>query len=627
MCGVTAILSARPPGTLPAVVRELLPPMTGALAHRGPDGEGLWYGRQAALGHRRLAILDLTTGDQPMSDAEGRVQVVFNGEIYNHHALRAELEAAGCRFRTRSDTEVLVHGLRVWGRDLPARLLGMFAFVAHDAASGETLLARDHLGKKPLFFAPFGAPSADLWLIASEVRSFLGLPGFGARLDPEALRELLALRYVPGGRTLLANVHQVRPGHAVWHRAGEPIEDRPYWRLRFPDRRPASREEAVAEVRQLLRTCVADRLEADVPLGAFLSGGVDSSTVVAAMAQARRGVRAVTVGFEEAAFDERPYARELAQRLGVELVEEVLRPEPKRDLPALAEIFDLPQTDSSAWPTWLVCRAARRHVKVALSGDGGDETFGGYRRYRFDLLENALRPFLPRTPAAWLSRVVPKGDWLPRPLRFKRTLENLGRDPAAAYCRSVSALLPEEVDELLLPEAGPRIDPFRELRQVYARSEAPDHMRRILDLDRQTFLPGDILTKVDRCSMAVSLETRAPLLDRRLVELAGALPAEWTLDRRSGKKVLKDAAAPWVPKGWFDRPKMGFSIPLADWLRGPLRAARDAACTGAFARAFFQGEVLTRWAREHDRGWRDRSEGLWAVLVLDLWNERWGHVA
>ncbi len=621
MCGLTAILPLHD-RRLPASAESLLKPMTRALAHRGPDGEGYWSGAGAALGHRRLAVLDLLTGDQPMATPGGRVQVVFNGQIYNWKELRADLEGVGCEFRTKSDTEVLLHGFLHWGRDLPERLLGMFAFVVHDTLTGETLLARDHLGKKPLYLAEHDG----MLLVASEVRSFFAVPGFERRLDPAALREFLALRYVPGTRSLLDGVEQLAPAHVALHRPGEPLSPRRFWAPRFDP--TGSSAGAAAALRELVRTSVHDRLEADVPLGAFLSGGVDSSGIVAAMAQeSGERVRAVTVGFEETRYDERPHARELAQRFGVELNEELCVPDPEGDLGALVEIFDLPQADSSAWPTWLVCRAARRHVTVALSGDGGDESFAGYRRYRFDLLENRLRSFMPRAPARLLARVAPKGDWLPRPFRFKRTLQNLGADPCEAYFRSVSALLPEEVDELLVGDVAPGVDPFRELRRVYEASQAPDHASRLLDLDLNTYLPGDILVKADRCSMAVSLEVRAPLLDRRVVDFAAALQLSAKLDGSGGKKVLKDSFEPWLGRPWLDRPKQGFSIPLAKWLREGLKEAREAACRGAFAQRFLNGDTLRAWSREHDLGVRDRSDALWAVLVLHRWNERWGHQA
>ena len=342
------------------------------------------------------------------------------------------------------------------------------------------------------------------------------------------------------------------------------------------------------------------------------------------LARTQAKVRTVTVGFEDAAFDERPYARELAASFGTEHSEELLLPDPVSGLERLTEILDHPMHDASVWPSDLLCKAARRHVKVALSGDGGDESFGGYRRYRSDILENHWRPFMPRPLAAMLAGIFPKGDWLPRPLRLRRTLQNLSLDPAEAYFRSVSALLPEEVAAILKPGVSDRSDPFASLRALYDSSQAKDHMGRILDMDIQSYLKNDILVKMDRCSMANSLELRSPLLDPKIVEFAACLPTSRKLNARRGKIVLKLACAGWLPKEVLARPKQGFSIPLRSWLSGPLKEAREAAINGAFAAEYFDKKTLLRYARQHDVGMRDRSEVLWAVLILHRWYERWG---
>ncbi|PIE22209.1 MAG: asparagine synthase (glutamine-hydrolyzing) [Planctomycetota bacterium] len=626
MCGIAAILAGR--GEVDAVrsaeVPALLQIMCDAIQHRGPDGEGRCVFPFAALGHRRLAILDIEGGAQPMGSADGKVQVVFNGEIYNHHQLRQRLSDQGASFHTRCDTEVLVEGFREYGTQLPGMLRGMFAFAAHDRESGETLLARDPLGKKPLYYAQLGP----LVLVASETRCFLELPGFARQVDGEALRELLALRYVPGNRSLISGIRELPPGHYALHRPGEEILPRPYWRPDFGQSSyeagaPGTKsfDEETGRLRQLFTDCVQARMESDVPLGAFLSGGVDSSGVVAAMAESgQQQLSAVTVGFDDGRVDERVYAREVAERFSVRLHEQVLRPDPQRDLLRLAEIADEPLFDSSLWPTLLVSEAARREVTVAISGDGGDESFAGYRRYRFDRFEHSLRRFIPRPLAALGGALFPKADFLPQRLRCKRTLQGLGRSPARAYFRSVSALVPEEVDAL----CGPGIDPFRELQAIYDRATAPDHATRILELDLVSNLPGDILRKVDRASMHVSLEVRSPLLDRELVEYAAGLPGKYKYDAHTGKRILKKAFQPWLGAEFLARPKQGFVIPLSQWLRTELREARDAAISGNFAQTWFDRDVLNRAAREHDSGRRDHGELLWAVLMLELWHERWG---
>ena len=626
MCGIAAILASG--GERDAVTRadvpDLLQRMCAAIRHRGPDGEGRLVLPFAALGHRRLAILDIEGGAQPMGSPDGSVQVVFNGEIYNHHALRDRLSAKGASFRTRCDTEVLVLGYREFGSELPGLLRGMFAFAAHDVESGETLLARDPLGKKPLYYARFGP----LLLVASETRCFLELPGFERNVDAEALRELLALRYVPGNRSLLSGIRELPPGHFAVHRPGGEIVPQRYWRADFgqssyDDGAPgtASFAEESERLRELFTECVDARMESDVPLGAFLSGGVDSSGVVAAMARSgHRELTAVTVGFDDGRVDERVHAREVAERYDVRLHEHVLYPDPERDLPRLAEIADEPLFDSSLWPTLLVSEAARGEVTVAISGDGGDESFGGYRRYRFDRLEHSLRRWMPRPLAALGGALYPKADFLPQRLRFKRTLQGLGRSPAEAYFRSVSALVPEEVAAL----CGPGVDPFRELQALYDGATAPDHATRILELDLASNLPGDILRKVDRASMHVSLEVRSPLLDREMVEYAARLPGRYKYDAQSGKRILKAAFEPWLGREFLERPKQGFVIPLSRWLGAELRDARNAAIAGSFAQTWFDRAFLDRAAQEHDSGRRDHGELLWAVLMLHLWHERWG---
>lgn len=625
MCGISAILcrsSAAPPDL--GTRRQMLERMTRALVHRGPDGEGLHVDRWAALGHRRLAILDLHTGDQPMWTADRQLVVVFNGEIFNHKELRSQLEDRGHVFETRSDTEVLLHGFREWGKALISRLVGFFAIVLHDTKSGATLLARDPLGKKPFFVAEHG----DALLIASEVRSFFALGDFRRDLDPEALAEFLALRYVPGSRTLLHGVRELTPGHLAVHRPGEELREERYFACSWQVDPGLGFDGAASTLRELLDTCVRDRLEADVPLGAFLSGGVDSSGVVHSMLQHGGGrVHAVNVGFDDGEHDESEHARAFAEKYGVDLVVERCEARPEEQIAALTEILDMPLADDSLLPTWLVCRAARRHVTVAISGDGGDEVFAGYRRYRFDFVENRARRWVGQTLPRMAAMVVPKGDWLPQPLRMKRTFENLARDPAEAYFRSVSALLPEEVADVLAPGVADGCDPFRELRHVYETSVAPDHASRLLDLDQRTYLPGDILAKVDRASMAVSLEVRSPLLDRRIVEWASQLPIAYKLDARSGKKVLKKALEPRLGKEWLARKKQGFTTPLDRWLRGPLREVLDAALRGSFAQRYFDTKRLDVLAKEHEQGRRNHRTLFWGLIVLHQWNERWGKQA
>ncbi len=629
MCGIAGILPGPDGGPLGTgrEVEGLCRAMATSLAHRGPDGEGVLRFPRAAFAHRRLAILDLEHGHQPMTTPDGRLAVVFNGEIYNHKELRARLEAKGRRFRTRCDTEVLLHGYAEWGVRLPEFCRGMFAFAVHDLESGETLLARDPLGKKPLYLYEAGGRRG----FASELRAFHAVSWLPGTLDPGALRELAALRYVSRGRTVWKEVRSLLPGSLALVRQDGALEERRYWRPPFDgsgNPEGLDFEEAAGRLRDLTDAAVERRLEAEVPLGAFLSGGIDSAAVVASMVEAARGagggVTAVTVGFAEGDHDERRAARGLAARLGIDLHEECCRPGSEGELEALAELLDDPLLDSSCWPTLLVSRAARRHVTVALSGDGGDESFGGYRRYRFDRLERTWRRRLPRRVWAFLARACPKADFLPRPLRAKRSLANLALDPAEAYFRSVSSLLPEEVDALFEPEAAGDADPYEGFREIWEDGLAEDPDNRLLEFDLRTWLPGDILAKVDRCSMAASLELRCPFLDPEIVGFAAGLPASWKFDSREGKKLPKEAFEPRLGRAWMRRPKRGFSIPLKAWLRGPLAGRVLEACRGEFAARFLRRKTLDLWRRQHARGVRDRSEGLWAVLMLHLWWERWG---
>ena len=486
-----------------------------------------------------LAIVDLAGGAQPMRrSARAQVWVTFNGEIYNYLELRAELERQGCRFRTNSDTEVLVHGFRIWGTDLASKLAGMFAFALVDERDRTFYAARDRLGKKPFHYCDDG----ERLLFASEIKALLARPEVPRAISPVALARFLCLRYVPDPDTIFEGIAKLPPAHQMVHRQGRTTVE-PYWRLSFASPRAASFGELQAEVTALLDDAVQRRLMGDVPLGAFLSGGVDSYAVVDSMSRvSSTRVVACGIGFDDPRFDELPLARQAAERCGAELHEEVVRLEDLLDQGWFADTFDEPFSDSSAIPTYFVSRMARRHVTVALSGDGGDENFAGYRRYRFDSRENRLRSMLPRGVFGAAGALYPKLDFAPRWLRFKRTLQNLALDPAVAYARSVSASLPEEILPLLrgdLADAEP--NPLRPVEEAYRAADGPDPLSRAAAADFATYLPGDILTKVDRASMAVSLEVRAPFLDHRMVELAATIPTAEKFRGHQTKGFLRRA--------------------------------------------------------------------------------------
>lgn len=617
MCGIAGEFASDPTAQVAA---EPIRAMTDAIEHRGPDGEGLRAGPGYVLGHRRLAIVDIAGGAQPLDDGTGQIWVTFNGEIYNHAELRRELEAEGYRFRTACDTEVLVHGYRAWGEGLAARLAGMFAFAIVDEREHVLYAARDRLGKKPFHYCEGGGRL----LFASELKALL-CRDVPRTISPRSLARYLCLRYVPDPDTIFKGIHKLPPGNQLLHRAGR-TEVRPYWRLSFADPRSRPFAELREEVTGLLDDAVRGRLMGEVPLGAFLSGGVDSFAVVDSMSRVSdTSVVACSIGFDDPRFDELPQAREAARACGAELHEEVVRVEDLLDQSWFAHTFDEPFSDSSAIPTYFVSRMARRHVTVALSGDGGDESFAGYRRYRFDARENRLRSLLPRQLFGLAGALYPKLDFMPRWLRFKRTLQNLALEPAVAYARSVSASLPGEILPLLRsPLAEAAGNPLAPVEDAYRAADGPDPLSRAAAADFATYLPGDILTKVDRASMAVSLEVRAPFLDHRMVEFAAGIPSAEKFRGHQTKGFLRRALLDRLGPGVMDRPKQGFSVPLRKWMAGApgeaLESALGADRLGGLLDVGAVGGLLER----HRSGVRDHSELLWAVLVLDRFLERWG---
>ena len=614
MCGITGY-AAVPGSTGPGLA--MLQRMTTAVAHRGPDGDGFHVHGGVGLGHRRLSIIDVAGGDQPLYDRERRVALVYNGEMWNYRALRAELEAAGHRPLTQSDAEVVLHGYLRWGL-LPMlqRLRGMYAFALHDLQSGELHLARDPFGIKPLHVhvGPGGL------LFGSEMRSILAALPSRPALSRTGLLQCATLGFTLSPGTIWDGIESLPPGTCATWREGRLHRQR-HHELRFEPGR--ERPDPVA-LWEHLRQSVTSHLMSEVPLGAFLSGGIDSSAVVAAMAEAcPQGVDAICVGLMEPGLDERSHARAVANRLRVTLHEETAAPALLDLLPRLAQHLEMPFTDTSAAPTWLVCAGARRHVTVALSGDGGDENFAGYRRTRYDLIEERLRRRLPgflrRGLLGPLGRHWPTGSWLPQPLRAGTLLTNLGEDWLAAYVRSM-ARVPEAVARSLLrPELLPD-EPLRAAFEGHAARVADlPPLERVLAMDFATWLTDDILVKVDRMSMAHGLEVRVPLLDTDFVHWAAGLPAESKLAHGEGKVLLRRALAGRVPTTVLSRPKQGFHLPVARWLRTDLRARLTDVLADTAGPAFelVDPAPLRAVADEHLSGRRDRSTELWFLLMLD----------
>lgn len=620
MCGIAGLFHpATPKPVDPARLRAMI----GVQAHRGPDGQGVWTAPGVGFAHARLSIIDVAGSPQPMVDDE--VAVCFNGEIYNYRALRDELRERGAVFRTDGDTEVLLHGWRHWGPAMLDRLDGMFAFAVHDARAGTLFLARDRLGVKPLHWAelPDGAIA-----FASEMKGILAHPLFRRRPDIRAVEDYLALGYVPDDASIVAGVHKLAAGHFLLIERGRSIpRPRRWWDVDFSDRESGSAATLGEGLLAHMRAGVTSRMVADVPLGAFLSGGVDSSGVVALMAEASpRAVRTCTIGFDEAGHDERGYARTIAQRFATDHVERVVRADDFALIDTLVGQFDEPFADASALATYRLCQLAREHVTVALSGDGADEALAGYRRHVFHAGEERVRGLF---PAEWrgrlfgtLGRYYPKADWAPRPLRAKTTLLALGMDGAEAYARAVGVTSPEWRARLFSAEARTALGGHRaEDRYVAAMRGAParDAIDRAQYADLKIWLPGDILTKTDRTSMAVGLEAREPLLDHRLVQYAARLPAAMRVRGGQGKWLMKKALEPYLPRDILYRPKMGFVTPISAWFRGALADEAAGLSQSGLLRetGWFELAELGRIAGDHRAGRADHGRTLWQMLMLE----------
>jgi asparagine synthase (glutamine-hydrolysing) len=623
MCGIAGILHPAAAAREPR--RQAVERMISTLTHRGPDDEGCFLDDLVALGHRRLSIIDLEGGRQPMSNESGDVWIVFNGEIYNHRDLQRILEGKGHTFRTRSDTEAIVHAYEEWGPACLDRLLGMFAFAIWDAPRRRLFLARDRVGKKPLYYTRL---AGGVLLFGSELKALTAYPDLPLSIDLEALSDFLTLTYVPRAKSIFRGVHKLLPGHyLIADAAGVTV--RSYWDVSFAG--AAGEANAAERVAELLRGAVTDRLESDVPLGAFLSGGIDSSAVVAFMAQAMRTpVITAAIAFPERQFDESRYARQVAELFCTDHREHTVTTAAIDVLDRLIWHYDEPFADSSAVPTYYVAQLARERVTVALSGDGGDESFAGYRRYYYDVRENAVRELLPaslRQPVfGALGALYPKADYLPQVFRGKTFLSNVARTPWEAYLHTVSGMDESDKNRLLSADTRAALGGYRTadlFAELYAAAGDTDALGRIQYIDFKTYLPDDILTKVDRASMASSLEVRCPLLDHRLIEYAAALPSRVKLRGTRTKVILKEALRGVLPSEILERRKMGFAMPVGDWLRGPLRPLVEedvVACTALHD--FFDAAAVGRMWQQHRSGLRDRSTALWTMLIFSRWYRR-----
>ncbi len=625
MCGIAGLFDTR---GARAFEPALLGRMTDVIAHRGPDGSGLHQEPGVGLGHRRLAIIDIGGGHQPMHTADRALSIVFNGEIYNFLELRAELEAKGAKFLSHSDTEVLLHGWRIWGEAMLPKLQGMFAFALWDTREQTLIMARDRFGKKPIYYSLLDDGTL---AFGSELKCLLTLPQVKRTLDREAVADFFTYGYVPDPKSIYTTVRKLPAAHLMIARKGAAPQIKSYWSPLEALDKPAvaSTEELVAK----LDAAVKSRLISDVPLGALLSGGVDSSAVVALMAgQMNTPVKTFSIGFSERQYDETGYAQTVADRYGTDHDVREVSADDFSLIDRLADVYDEPFGDISAIPTFQVCAQARRRVTVALTGDGGDEVLAGYRRHKFHYAAERVRGMVGegarKVVFGKLADLYPHASWLPRPLRAKATFREWSLDSASAYARILSAL-PQDVRSGLLhsdfQQSLGGYDSGDVVRDVYNVDAALDPLQRAQYADLMTYLPGDILTKVDRASMANSLELRAPMLDVDFFNWSFALPPSAKITRQGGgKAILKQAMEAYLPNEILYRPKQGFTVPLARWLRGPLREQLLALAGSAHLRdsGMIDMDAVDAMAKAHIGGLRDHSKALWLVWVFDAFLRR-----
>jgi asparagine synthase (glutamine-hydrolysing) len=617
MCGIAGFVDRGDRGV--EWRSDLIDRMCRVISHRGPDDQGVMVDGEVALGMRRLSIIDLAGGHQPISTEDGALTIVFNGEIYNYRELRADLEKRGCRFRTDCDTEVILQAFAKLGPACLDLLRGMFAFAVWDARDRSLFVARDRVGKKPLYYTttPAGA-----FVFGSELKSVLEHPDVRRDVSAEAVDAYLTFGYVPDPLTIFGDVHKLPPGHYLTLAGGRPSV-RQYWDVVLEPAEPRSEEEYLEELNALLDEAVRIRLVADVPLGAFLSGGIDSSTVVGLMARhSDRPVKTFSIGFHEDSYDELKYARVAAAHFGTDHHEFVVTPKICDIVDELVWHYDEPFADPSSLPTYMVSKMAREHVTVVLTGDGGDEVFAGYTRYVIDRKRSAfgrvpgpvrrgvMRPF---------ARRLPHGAW------GRNYLHNVSLDPLDRYVENLAIFTSLSKDSLYTGDFRARLggaDPARRFLAYAANARTGDPVDRLLAIDSKTYLPGDILTKVDRMSMAVSLEARAPLLDHKLIEFAARIPASLKLKGTETKHIFKRAVRSFVPGEILDRPKQGFGLPIQQWINNELRDQIRDTITDAVARGrgYVEPAYVDVLLEEHERNRRDHSWRLWALFMLESWH-------
>jgi len=624
MCGIAGVFTPR---SRRPVDPEVLTAMTRVIEHRGPDDLGMHLGNGIGLGHRRLSIIDLESGQQPIYNEDRTKAIVFNGEMYNFVGLREKLQSLGHRFTTRSDTEVILHAYEEYGLEALERLRGMFAFAIWDSVERTLVLARDRVGIKPLYYYWDGSTL----LFGSEIKAILEYPGVDTEIEPAAIDDFLTYSYIPAPKSIFKRVQKVEPGHVLTV-SESGLRDREYWDVHFHEDESFDEHEGAGQLLDKIRGAVSSHMVSDVPIGAFLSGGIDSSCVVGLMSQLTdQPVKTATIGFRESGYDESAYAREVSDKFGCDALEKIVDTDAAKILDTLTWHYDEPFADSSMVPTYYVSQVARERVKVCLSGDGGDENFGGYRRYRFDVLENRVRSALPAGLSSpvfgLLGRAYPKADWLPQFLRAKTLLTNLSLSPERAYFHSLTYFSPKMRQQLYNGDFRSQLadyDSFSVFERYFDKTKGWDPLSRIQYVDMKTFLVDSVLTKVDRASMAHGLEVRVPILDHEVVEHAARIPARFKLNGAEGKYILKKALEPLLPNNILYRPKMGFRMPIGKWFREGLESQFEDTVLhrDAFVREYLEQDRIRKWWKEHQRGVKDYSGHLWALLVLESWGQK-----
>jgi asparagine synthase (glutamine-hydrolysing) len=624
MCGICGIFEYERWKDVPG---DIVHRMNQTMVHRGPNDGGIFVGPGIGLGHRRLSIIDVAGGHQPMSNEDGTVWVLLNGEIYNYAELRAKLIQLGHKFATKSDTEAIVHLYEEYGEACFAKLDGMFSIAIWDSRNRKLVLVRDRVGKKPLFYAA----NAERIVFGSELKALLTNESVSREIDEQALSDYFSFGYIPAPKTIYKSIRKVMPGHYLVATKSA-LRETCYWDLSYANVEQHSESEWCERLRHQLCEATRVRLMSEVPLGAFLSGGIDSSSVVAMMSHLmKRDVVTCSISFNEKQYDEARYARQVSRLFATNHHEEPVEPNALEIVDKLAWHYDEPFADSSAIPTYYVSKIARRHVTVALGGDGGDESFAGYRRYKLDYYENRLRGRVPASLRhavfAPLGRWYPALAWAPRVFRAKATFQSLARSPLEGYFNSISYFRPDEKMALFTPEFRQRLADYNSIdviRHYYDRADTDDLLSKIQYVDLKTYLTDDILTKVDRASMAVSLEVRAPFLDHRLLECAASIPSSLKLRGGTGKFILKKALEPQLPNDILYRPKQGFAIPLGIWFRRDLKEMARETILGQ-QDGILDHRFLEKIWDQHQKGHHDRSALLWCTLMFRKWHQLFAH--